>query len=259
MPLNIPTVQPPTYKLGKLPADYSKPRLWAEDYYVSTALPTPPLYVDRESRVAEWPMYLNDKFGDCTIAGIGHVIGAQATYAHGLETTFSDNQIETAYTGVCPGFNPVTDANDNGAVLSDVLAYMKSTGMGGHTISAYAQLRAMDIDSLKLALYLFGSVYIGVNLPRSAEDQFAAGEPWTYVKGSRIAGGHCVAIQKITPGFPNPYSIVTWGKVVRVQELWLETYMDEAWVAIGPDWIQSNKMSIDGLNLTQLTDDMNAI
>jgi hypothetical protein len=209
--------------------------------------------------VSTWPMYENDKFGDCTVAAAGHLFGATSTYAKGMEVTFSDSQITTGYEGVCPGFNPVTDANDNGAVISDVLAYMHNTGMAGHTASAYAQLRHTDQASLKLALYLFGSVYIGVNLPQSAENQFAQGLPWTYQRGSRIAGGHCVVIQKIDPRYPNPYSVITWGAAERVEQPWMDTYLEEAWVVVTPDWLQSNLHTIDGLDIIALEQDMNAI
>jgi hypothetical protein len=253
-------------KLGRLPADYSKPRLWLEDYYVDTAMPTPPQNVDRASRVATWPMYKNDVWGCCTIAGIAHMLGAQATYAKGAELTYDDAEIATAYEGVCPGFDPATDANDNGAVMSDVLAYMASTGLmpgtsvaDQHKITAYAQLRDMSPANLKLAMYLFGSVYIGVNLPQSAQEQFSRGEPWTYQKGSRIAGGHCVVLQKDTPAFVNEFTAISWGAAVRVQDKWLATYMMEAWVAITPAWFQSNAHTIDAVSLVTLTDDMRAL
>lgn len=246
-------------KLGRLAPDYNVDRLWVEDYYHTDSLPVPPVCVDRMSRVSTWPMYDNDKYGDCTVAAAAHLFGATSTYAKGVEATFNETQIVATYEGVCPGFDPVTDANDNGAVMSNVLAYLRSTGMGGHKATAYAQLRHTDIDSLKLALYLFGSVYIGVNLPASAEAQFAQGLPWTYQRGSRILGGHCVDIQKIDPRYPNPYSVITWGGAVRVAQTWMDTYLEEAWVVVTPDWLQSNLHTIDGLDITALEADMNAI
>lgn len=255
-------------KTGRLPPDYSKPRLWAEDYYNLAKLPVPPPCVDRMSRVATWPMYLNDKYGCCTIAGFGHLFGAITTYAKGGEITFSDADITTVYEDNCPGFNPVTDANDNGAVMSNVLAYMASTGMlpgsrptlaDQYKISAYAQLKNTSLASLKLALYLFGSVYIGVNLPTTAEEQFSAGQPWTYVQGAGIAGGHCVVIQKIDPRYQNPYSVITWGSPERVSEKWMDTYLEEAWVVVSSEWLQTNLHTIDGLDISALEHDMNAI
>jgi hypothetical protein len=246
-------------KLGRLAPDYTKPRLWLEDYYQKIALPTPPMIVDRMSKVSEQPMYCNDRYGCCTIAGMGHLFGAQKAYANPPEVVFSDDQIISAYEANCPGFNPVTDANDNGCLMSDVLAYMTRTGMAGNTVTAYAQLRSTNIDSLKLALYLFGSVYIGVNLPQSAETQFGAGQAWTYVKGSPIIGGHCVVIQKTEPVYNPAHTVITWGSPVRVTDQWMQTYLEEAWVAITPDWIQTNQHTIDAIDLSALTADMSAI
>jgi hypothetical protein len=246
-------------KLGRLAPDYSKSRLWLEDYYIRAYLPTPPVNVDRCSKVSSWPMYLNDRFGDCTCAGMGHLIGAQSAYAKPSEVLFTNTQIQSLYEIVCPGFNPVTDANDNGAMLQTVLQAMSATNPLGVEVTAFAQLKATDINSLKLALYLFGSVYIGVNLPQSAETQFSNGQPWTYVQGDPIAGGHCVCIQKITPDYLNPYTAITWGGTVRVQSEWMNTYLEEAWVAITPDWIQSNQHSIDGVDVQGLIADAAAI
>jgi hypothetical protein len=248
-----------SYRLGRLAPDYSKPRLWLEDYYVKTSLPVPPQNVDRMSKVSSWPMYLNDRYGDCTIAGAGHFLGAQSAFALGKEVIFSDATITAAYQAVCPGFDPVTDSNDNGATLQNVLAYMSDANAFGTTVLAYAQLKGTDPASLKLALYLFGSVYIGVNLPQSAEQQFSEGKPWIYERGSPIIGGHCVVIQKMTPEYPNESTVVTWGGSVRASDEWLATYMEEAWVAITPDWIQTNQHSVDGLDVAQMTADAAAI
>jgi hypothetical protein len=136
---------------------------------------------------------------------------------------------------------------------------MSDANAFGTTVLAYAQLKGTDPASLKLALYLFGSVYIGVNLPQSAEQQFSEGKPWIYERGSPIIGGHCVVIQKMTPEYPNESTVVTWGGSVRASDEWLATYMEEAWVAITPDWIQTNQHSIDGLDVAQMTADAAAI
>ena len=45
--------------------------------------------VDRASEVTDWPMYLNDALGDCTIAGEGHLFGALSLYGLGTEALFS--------------------------------------------------------------------------------------------------------------------------------------------------------------------------
>ena len=44
----------------------------------------------------------------------------------------------------------MTGLNDNGAVILDVLNYWRKTGIGGHPISAYADLKELDAGNVEL-------------------------------------------------------------------------------------------------------------
>ena len=201
------------YKLGRRPPDYRKPRLWLEDYAIG-ALPTPVYPLDRAVGTS-WPMYLNDTLGDCTIAGLGHMVGAWSKIIHGTagEVLFTNDVIEAVYSAV-GGYVPGDPNTDNGCVMSDVLAYWQSTGVSGHKISAYAQLSDTSEASLNWALKNFGSVYLGINCPQSAQQQFG-NAPWTYVKGSPIAGGHCITLQSNASA--GVYGFTTWGALQAVE------------------------------------------
>lgn len=254
------------YKLGRKHPDYSKHRNWLEDYLVSPPESWPHFnaQVDRASGV-NWPMYANDIYGDCTIAGIGHLYGALTKFAQGSEAVFTNDQITSVYERNCPGFDPITDANDNGCNMQSVLQDQVVNGMVDvtgktHKLIAYAQLKAIGPKWLAVALDVFGSVYVGVNLPASAESQFAANQPWTYVKGSQIVGGHAIVLQA-TDETHNIYRVpsftfVTWGSTVEATWPWVNTYAEEAWVAITEDWLTANGDTIDGFDLAQLQADM---
>jgi hypothetical protein len=107
-------------------------------------------------------------------------------------------------------------------------------------------------------LNLFGTVYIGVNLPESALTQFDNEQPWTVVRDSPVAGGHCVVIQKYDTQ-TDPIEVVTWGATQRVSAQWAEDYIEEAWVIITKDWFEANGDTVTGLDLAALGADYASI
>jgi hypothetical protein len=234
-------------------------RLNLAKYLDFSALPAPPVVVDRASKVTSWPMYGNDTIGDCTCATVGHQIQALTTYASTEETVPESSVIEL-YSSVS-GYDPVTGANDNGAVIQDVINYWRKHGVENDPgkVLAFAQLKQLDsITTVRQVLEIFGTVYIGLDVPQSAMDQFRAGEPWTVVNESPVEGGHAVPVQYID-GSANPVGVITWAKLqVMSWEFWT-TYVEEAWVVITQDWLEKNGSTIEGFSLTALGADFAAI
>ncbi len=241
-------------KLGKLapyPED-THPRVKLSDHMRMSALPPVPAVVDYASKVKSWPMYLNDTLGDCTIAGAGHMVQAWTAYAKG-EVTLPNSAILSVYEAV-GGYVPGDPSTDNGCVEQDVLAYLQQNGIGGHKILAYAQVNVQDRAEMKAALNIFGSVYLGAQMPESAMQQTDAGQPWSVVPGSPIEGGHCFVVQRWDDSAA-PLTVVTWGQLQRVTDGWWEANGDEAWVIITQDWLNAKGKSVTGLDLAQLGDD----
>jgi hypothetical protein len=241
-----------TFHPGRLPNNPDKPRLLLKNY-LDTSVPTYPASADWLSSVKDWPMYLNDRLGDCTCAGIAHILQAVSTYGQGNTVTVTDSDVLTAYEAVS-GYDPRTGDNDNGAVMQDVLSYWRKTGIAGHKILAFAEVDYRNQDELKAALYTFGHLYIGINFPASAMDQFNEGKPWDYVRGSQNEGGHA-----INGGFYQDggnWKVVTWGQVQEMtQEFW-DHYVEEAWVVITPEWLNEQGKSPTGLDLQTLGQDL---
>lgn len=246
----------PELHLGRKRPDYSKPRLWAEDYHAVSSLPVWKNYVDYASEVYSWPMYLNDQIGDCTCAAFCHCVNAWSKYSTGKEL-IPGNGVPLSMYETVGHYVPGEPWTDQGCVISDILAYATNIGVPpGQKLLAHAQMRRTDVLSMNQALQLYGSVYLGVNLPESAEDQFAEGKPWTYVKGSPNAGGHCVVLQKMDAHALGNYSVVTWGALQQVTTEWMNTYLEEAWIMLSPEWLTAKGGSITGVNTSQLQADM---
>lgn len=234
-----------------------KPRLVLEHYL--DHLPAPHATVDRASKVASWPMYLNDSIGDCTCAAIGHVIQGWTAYSQGTAVAVPDNAILKAYEDVS-GYDPATGANDNGAVEQDVLNYWRKTGVAGHKIGGFAELASLDNLTLaKQALQYFGTVYLGIQVPSSAMEQFDAGEPWDFVGDWNIEGGHAVPVQYWTTDRKGEIEVVTWGQRQRMTRSFWYQYVEEAWVVFSADWLNAAGDDPDGISRAALRADFQAL
>lgn len=240
-------------KLAPHPED-SHPRVRLSDHLEST--PAVPAVVDWASEVVSWPDYGNFKIGDCTCAALGHAVQAWTTYGEGETVTLPYDVILHLYEAVS-GYDPQTGANDHGAVEQNVLTYVQQHGIGDHKIRAFAQVNHKDLIEMKHALDIFGTVYVGFQVPQSAEGQFFASQVWTPAPQSPIVGGHAVDIQKWDADY---IYCVTWGKLQPMTpEFWL-SYGDEAWVILTEDWVNNNTgLTPTGLNLDSLLAEFDAL
>lgn len=64
---------PGPYKLGKRPPVHDD-RTLRFSAYLTAALPAAPASVAYYQKIPSWPIYDNDKYGDCTCAAAGHMI-----------------------------------------------------------------------------------------------------------------------------------------------------------------------------------------
>lgn len=122
-------IDPRKLKLGKGGARHD-PRALLLASYLTPALPAPPAIFEVSSKVKVWGMMDNDQIGDCTCAAAGHLIMEWTANSGQKMATPTDQQIVAAYSAIT-GYNPVTGANDNGAIEVDVLNYWRQTGIAG--------------------------------------------------------------------------------------------------------------------------------
>lgn len=256
-------------KYGRLPMDRGAPRLTLERYLDPRnvlhrgGLPVVPLTedVDRASEVASWPMYLNDQLGDCTIAGIGHCYGAWSQYGSGTEALFADSEIQAVYSRV-GGYDPNDPSTDQGCVMSQVLADQVSNGITDtsgklHKVAGYAAFgNPADAELLGQVLDVFGSVYVGINVQQSMEQEFADGQPWDWTPGDQIVGGHAICLQRRLGDAGVPYEYVTWGALEKATAGFQANAVEEAWAVVTEDWVRANGTTVEGLDLQQLLSDM---
>lgn len=244
-------------KLGKAPAVHDPRTLRLADY--TAAVSRPPREVHRSHREYQWPMFANDRLGDCTCAAAAHMIEGWALETSRAPAAIKDDQVIAAYSAVS-GYDPLSGANDGGAVMLDVLRYWRTSGIAGDRISAYVTVDQHNALHVKQAIYLFDSLYIGVALPISAQGQ--TGGVWDVPVGGPVGngapgswGGHAIPVVSYDS---QRLAVITWGAVQVMTWRFFGTYCDEAYAVLSNDMLMGGK-SPQGLNVGQLNADLAAL
>src|SRR3954462_3250645 len=128
-------------RLGKLPVRTDVRTLRLGRDVDRTKLPPPPPDLDLSTAVPDWPMYANDRIGDCTTAAAAHMIEAWTAPVRGEAVEVSERAVLAAFAKV-KQVDPRT--GEEGAVELDVLAYWRKRGIGGHRIGAFARVPVWD-------------------------------------------------------------------------------------------------------------------
>ena len=123
---------------------------------------------------------------------------------------------------------------------------------------AFAELELAPA-AVQQALFLIGPVYIGVNLPLSAQgatswDVPAGGPTGNGAPGSW--GGHCVPIVAYDA---SGVTVITWGAKLLATWAFLAAYMDEDYVPVSQDFVDAQGEDPAGLSLAQMVADATAL
>ena len=259
---NMILTHPRNLKLGKL-APKIGPRAFRMAKYMRAELPAPPDVVNYANGVAEWGMMGNEKAGDCTCAAAGHMIECWTANAAGVEHPVIDSEVMAAYVAVTgiegAAYDPLTGDNDNGCAIADVLDYWRKTGIGDHQIAAHGIVDPTNLFRIQQALWMFGGLDIGVNMPKSAQAQVGGvwdiGGDGDNTPGSW--GGHAIPLV----GYDGEhFTCVTWGALQQMTVEWFSAYCDEAHAVISQEWIDAATAKCPaGFDLDTLLADLQAL
>jgi len=249
---------PGTYKLGKHRPVHDD-RTLRFGNYVTAELPTPPESVTYYQKVPTWPMYDNDKYGDCTCAAAGHLI-QNWTASAATEITPPDPTVLSFY----EHFVGTPPPPDEGCNMLSVLRYWRKSGLDQHKVDAFASVKLKDQVQAQNAVYLLGGIYIGVALPDSVVPQNYAGNwldiPWTVPAGGPVGdaapnpqNGHCIP----AVGYDaDQLWIVTWGSIKSMSWDFYNAYADEVYAVVSTDFIGTGGQSPAGFDLAALEKDL---
>ena len=243
-----------TLKLGKLPPSGDNAKALKLAAYLHQPLPTPPAALDLALLGKVYPMYGNDRLGDCTCAAAGHMVE--------LWTAEQGREIVVTSDAVVAMYEAITGGQDEGANELDVLRYWHKNGLSGHKPYAFALIDRMAHEHVKLSLELFAGVYIGIALPVTAQSQTGPDKAWDVPSsntGSRGQpgswGGHAVNVVAYDAG---TVTVVTWGQLQRMTWAFWDKYVDEAWALLPADW-ETTPPHIQGFDFATFSRDLAAI
>ncbi len=221
---------------------------------IRSALPSAPPDWSWTAKVPSYPMYLNDRLGDCAIASPAHMLQTWSANAT-KEIRVTDNDVLKGYMDVS-GYNG-SPQSDVGCNMTDVNNYLVQTGIGGHRIAAWAKIANHDLELMRTAGWLFGGLSLGVQLPAAWKGQRIWTAPPTRPFGQWSPGswgGHAVPAEACN-STASSLIVVTWGDVLPISWAALPIYADEVYVYFSLDWFDGTRQAPSGIDMDALASD----
>ncbi len=193
------------------------------------------------------PMFGNDQYGDCVIAGRAHQTLRFEKAEQNKLIAISDTDVLHEYFGESGGV-------DSGLVVLDSIKTWRSKGWLAakrrYRIKAFAQINQARRSEVKRAVFMDLGVGLGFSLPDAALTQFYAGKPWAVVGGKpgqpNPHNGHYVYVPGYTKSGP---VCVTWGRKQQMSWQFLAKYCDEAYAIIDAPDTTKKKRGLDTAKL----------
>ncbi len=245
-------------KLGRIQSKHDSRTLQLGDYVKMVSLPLPPVSEMLET-TKSWPMLANDQFNCCTSAAAGHMVHHwTAANQHGVFLT--DDDIIRAHAQL------TGDRLMDCVSMLDALKFWRNQGIGKHRVHSFVRAQKQNADELRGIIHLFGSAYIGLDLPNFA----LAGSPSVWPKNPwaipaavsaedaapQGANGHCVtAVGYRQEGV----YVVTWGALKTMSWEFYSRYNVEAYAVLSSDWVGGDKVSPSGFDLACLRRDLSLV
>jgi hypothetical protein len=239
----------PIFKLGKAPAKRDA-RNFKFSALLRAAVKLPKEYdFDLKHTGIPTPMFANDRYGDCVIAGRAHQTLRFELIEQGQKLQITDKEVLKEYLKETGGV-------DSGLVVLDSLTLWRKKGwiaaQRNYKIEAFSEINRSNHSQVKQAVVLDIGVGLGLSLPLSAESQVQAGKPWDVVSGPsgepNSWGGHYVFV----PGYTTLGPVcVTWGAKQQMTWAFFDKYCDEAYAIIDAIDTAKKKKALDAAALAE--------
>lgn len=189
------------------------------------------------------PMFGNDQYGDCVIAGRAH-------QTLRFEKAEQNKLIGITDKDVLHEYFSETGGADSGLAVLDSLKEWRSKGWLAarrrYKIKAFAQIDQSKRTEVKRAVFMDIGLGLGFTLPDAALTQFYAGKPWAVVSGKagqpNPNNGHFAYV----PGYTTIGPVcVTWGRKQQMSWAFLAKYCDEAYAIIDAVDSAKKKRALD--------------
>jgi len=233
----------PIFKLGKAPAKRDARNLMFAAI-LKAPVPLPKEYdFDLKHPGIPTPMFANDDYGDCVIAGRAHQTLRFELIEQNKKLQITDKEVLREYM-------KETGGADTGLVVLDSLKLWRKPGWTAakdrYKIKAFTELNRANHNQVKQAIVLDVGVGLGLSLPISAQAQIQSGKPWDVASGpsgkANSWGGHYV----LAPGYTRAGPVcVTWGQKQQMTWAFFDKYCDEAYAIIDAIDTPKKKKALD--------------
>lgn len=249
-----PMLAHPKFKLGLLPPDPSRVKL--KMHWKAGAPPDSRPKVDNFAGW-DWDMHGNDRYGVCGPVSMSHHREMTTKILTGTEDETTQTEVYDLYRrSGNPDFNPGTGRGDRGVVMSVLMDAATRGGLGGAKLLGYAGLADLSDRSIHAAIDRFGGVLFAVSLQASQQDQTDRGL-WDYSR-SAPWGGHAIMAGSYDQA-TGRIDVATWAKRVGTTPAFRSRQLDEVWLPIWPELVNSGALFNAGIDLHQLARDFETI
>ena len=216
--------------------------------YLTGVVPAHPAFADYLSRLSGWLMLGNDSIGDCVSVTWSNT-RRLVTAVLATENYPPLAEVLAFYKTQNPGF----PQQDDGMDIQTALEYLvKTGGPDGVKALGFAKVDYTSVAEVQAAIAIFGSIWTGINVQNAQETQFNAGQPWNWVPGAQVAGGHSIVVGGY--GEPRPGRLagdedfITWAEETSFTDNFWSNGVEEAWVVLWPEHLGSAEF-LAGVNL----------
>ena len=211
------------------------------------AVPAHPANVDHFTGVPLWMLGGNDQFGTCGPTSIANYLVLLYWFLKGEAITVTDDAVFDLYRrSGNPGFDPTTDADDNGVDMTVMLSALVKGGIEiTHADGTTELIKPLcyasvptALDDLKAVTSIFGGVILAVDLDVAQQAQTDAHPPlWDYVKGSGVWGGHAIVGGLYTgnaTAHAEDEAVISWQMNVGTTDAFVAKQLSEAYAVVFP-------------------------
>jgi hypothetical protein len=245
-------------KTGLIPNDPNRRRLHFGDYVRAGDIvaPSPTDYATG----LHFLIWLNAILGCCVASTLAAILKILSNRLMGRDFTATDAQVLAWYQTQNPGADPKhPGVHDNGMNIQVFLEYLRNRPLpNGDVIRAFMDIDYHNIPLLRKAIAIGGVIWTGVTITEANRQQWDAGKPFDYVKGSPIDGGHSLVLVGETGTAATDFRLVTWAAERNATDNYDTHQFGEAWFIV-TDSMLKNRRFVDGMDLATFAADFEAI
>jgi len=226
-------------KLGKLIAEHDERNLKLKS--LLRAFEVPEEYdFDTIHPGVPTPMFANDQYGNCVIAGRAHQTLRFELIEQQKILPITDQEVIDQYLRE-------THGEDSGLVLLRSLRTWRRKGWeaggGKYQCRAYAEIDHHNPNEVKAGIFADLGIGIGLSLPDNWQEAIDAGKPWSDTSfAPNPYNGHYVYILGYNATW---LTCVTWGRKQPMTWAFFQRYCDEAYAIIDAQNTTKRKSLLD--------------